>query len=422
MRRDNSMSKIVNIKANEIIDSRGNPTVKAQVILDNGKSADAAVPTGASKGTHEASELRDNDTTRYFGMGVLKAVETIENFIAPKLKGMDPENQEKIDEMMVELDGTENKSKLGANSILAVSLACARAAAYSKNLHLYEYIANLYGETVKKKLPTPMFNIINGGLHGCGMFNFQEFLLIPKLEFPFDKQLQMGAEIYQSLKKALKKRNLIYSVGDEGGFTPQFKNNEEVLDFLITTIEESNYTHRKDIFLGLDFAASTFYQNNSYVLIKDGNKLSKNEYIDYLVDFAQKYQLLALEDALHEDDWDGWQDLTGRIGSDAIVIGDDLLVTNKNRLQKAIEMHACNGIIIKPNQIGTLSETLEVVRIAKTANYKIIISHRSGETNDDFIADLAVGTGADFAKFGAPARGERVIKYNRLQWIYSQLD
>lgn len=415
------MGKIVNIKAYEIIDSRGNPTVKAQVILDNGKYGNAAVPSGASKGTHEALELRDNDMSRYSGMGVLKSVAAINDIIAPKLIGMDPENQGKIDKMMVEMDGTENKGKLGANSILAVSLACARAASHSNDLHLYQYISQINGESVSNKFPTPMFNVINGGLHGCGMFNFQEFLLIPKVGLFFNDALRIGVEIYQSLKKFLKEKNLIYSIGDEGGFTPQFSDNEEVLDFLITTIERSNYTYRKDVFLGLDFAASTYYQNDSYSLVKNGNKLSKNEYIDYLVDFAQKHQLLTLEDALHEDDWDGWQDLTDRVGGGFEVIGDDLLVTNKNRLQKAIEMNACNGIIIKPNQIGTLSETLEVVRMAKKANYKIILSHRSGETNDDFIADLAVGVGADFAKFGAPARGERVVKYNRLLEINSQL-
>lgn len=416
------MSKIVDIKAFEIIDSRGNPTVKAQIILENGTSAGASVPSGASRGTYEAHELRDNDLNRYHGMGVLKAMEIIQTIILPKLKGMDIANQREIDEMLIKLDGTENKGKLGANSILAVSLGCARAAAYSRKLHLYEYISQLYGGSVKNKLPIPMFNVINGGLHGCGKFNFQEFLLIPKVGLTFNDGLRMGVEIYQSLKINLSENNLIYSIGDEGGFTPQFSTNEEVLDFLIKVINKTHYRYGEDVYLGLDFAASSFYQNNTYRLTKDGDNKNKNEYIDYLVAITQKYKLYSIEDGLYEDDWDGWQDISMRLGNKVVIIGDDLLVTNKKRLQKAIELHACNGIIIKPNQIGTLTETLEVIKIARKANFKIIISHRSGETNDDFIADLAVGVGADFAKFGAPARGERVAKYNRLLEINSQLD
>ncbi len=415
-----NMAGIKNIKAYEILDSRGNPTVKAEVILDNGKRADAAIPSGASKGTYEAVELRDNDMNRYLGMGVLKAVAAIEDIIAPKLKGIDPEAQEEIDKIMIDADGTENKSKLGANSILAVSLASARVAALSNNLNLYEYISRLCGGSGKSKLPTPMFNIINGGLHGCGKFNFQEFLLIPTISVPFDQALRMGAEIYQSFKKFLKEKNLIYSVGDEGGFTPGFSTNEEVLDFLIAAINKTNYSYSKDVYLGLDFAASCFYRQGFYQLIKDGPKLSKDEYINYLAELTQKYHLFSLEDGLHEDDWQGWKNLSEKVGKKSILVGDDLLVTNERRLQKAIDYNACNGIIIKPNQIGTLTETLDVVKLARKANFKIIISHRSGETNDDFIADLAAGTGADFAKFGAPARGERVAKYNRLLQIYHQ--
>ncbi len=412
------MSKISDIKAFEIIDSRGNPTIKAEVILDNGITGGASVPSGASKGKHEAVELRDNDKNRYDGMGTLKSIDVIENQIAGKLKGMDPINQRVIDEVLINLDGTENKSKLGANSILAVSLAVARVASKISKQHLFEYIGSLTGNKCNNMHLTPMFNVINGGLHGCGKFNFQEFLLIPKSGLPFNDALRMGVEIYQKLKHNLKDNNLIYSVGDEGGFTPQFSTNEEVMDFLIDTINHSNYSYGNDVFLGLDFASSSYYQDGFYMPAKFGVKYSKEKYIEYLISFSKKYSLFSLEDGLSEDDWDGWISLTKTFNDHTIIIGDDLLVTNKKRLQKAIETKACNGIIIKLNQIGTLSETLEVVKLAQDNNIKIIISHRSGETNDDFIADLAVGVNADLVKFGAPARGERVIKYNKLLWFY----
>ncbi|MBI5452957.1 phosphopyruvate hydratase, partial [Candidatus Gottesmanbacteria bacterium] len=327
------MSKIKDIRAFEIIDSRGNPTIKAEVILDAGIIGGASVPSGASKGTHEAYELRDNDPDRYHGMGVLKAIEIIQTIILPKLKGLDPTNQREIDEIMINLDGTENKSKLGGNSTLSVSLACARVAAKSLGKPLYQYInviLNTFGKlsassfqnplkTLKQvqgdsscqfgmtsKSVTPMFNIINGGLHGSGKFNFQEFLLIPKPGLPFNDALRMGVEIYQSLKKNLSEKNFIYSVGDEGGFTPQFTINEEVLDFLIDSINKSSYSYGKDVYLGLDFAASSFYKDNSYTLVKNGEPLDKSKYINYLVAFAQKYQLYSLEDSLYEDDWEGW--------------------------------------------------------------------------------------------------------------------
>ena len=414
------MTKIKDIKAYEIIDSRGNPTVKAQVYLDNGKSASAGVPSGASKGAHEALELRDNDAKRFCGQGVLKAIETIENIIAPKLKGFSPENQKQIDNLMIELDGTENKSKLGANSILAVSLACARLAAFISHKHSYEYLGQLAGNKIST-FPTPMFNIINGGLHGSGKFNFQEFLIIPSSLLPFDDALRLGCEIYQNLKKYLRSNKFTCSVGDEGGFTPEFSTNEEALDAIIEAVKESNYIYGKDVYLGLDLAATSFYKNGFYELTKNGQKLARDEYINYLVNLARKYQFFSLEDGLYEDDWEGWSFLTKQIGAKVIIIGDDLLVTNKKRLQKAIQVNASNGIIIRPNQIGTLTETLEVIKIAKASKFKVVVSHRSGETNDDFIADLAVGVGADFAKFGAPARGERVIKYNKLLWLYYKL-
>lgn len=415
------MVKITNIKAYEILDSRGNPTVKAQVFVDNGNYGDAGVPSGASTGSHEAVELRDNDPTRYHGQGVLKAIDAIEKIISPKLKGLDPTHQKKIDELLIDLDGTQNKSKLGANSILAVSLAICRIASYTLGVHTYEYLAQLYGEKINNFTPTPMFNIINGGLHGCGKFNFQEFLIIPKSGIPFNNALQMASEIYHSLKINLKSKNLIYSVGDEGGFTPQFNTNEEVLDAVLESIKTANYIYGKDVFLGLDLAATSFYTHKSFELIKDSPNLSETDYINYLFNLIKKYNLFSVEDGMPEDDWGNWVELTKKAGIKTIIIGDDLLVTDRKRLEKAIDLKACNGIIIKPNQIGTLSETLEVVKLARKANFKIIISHRSGETNDDFIADLAVGVGADFAKFGAPARGERVIKYNKLLWLYYKL-
>ncbi len=412
------MIKIRDIRAYEIIDSRGNPTIKAEVLLSNGIIGGASVPSGASKGKHEAVELRDGDKNRYNGMGIQKSIEVIENQIASNLKGMNPIDQSEIDQIQIDLDGTENKSKLGANSILAVSLAVARAAAQCSKQHLYEYIGSLIGYKCNDMHLTPMFNVINGGLHGCGKFNFQEFLIIPKSGIPFNDSLRMGVEIYQRLKHNLKKDNLIYSVGDEGGFTPQFSSNEEVLDFLVKTINDTSYVYGQDVNLGLDFAASSFYEDGYYIIVKNGIKYKKEEYIHYLVSLVNKYNLYTLEDGLSEDDWNGWHNLTEQLGGNAVIIGDDLLVTNKKRLQKAIDNEACNGIIIKPNQIGTLTETLEVIKLAQKNKIKIIISHRSGETNDDFIADLAVGVGTDFVKFGAPARGERVIKYNKLLWLY----
>lgn len=412
------MSKIKDIRAYEIIDSRGNPTIKAEVLLSDGIKGGASVPSGASKGKHEAVELRDNDLDRYNGMGILKSIDVIENQIATNLKGMDPTDQKKIDQIMIDLDGTENKSKLGANSILSVSLAVARAATQISKQHLFEYIGSLIGYRCNDMHLTPMFNVINGGLHGCGKFNFQEFLLIPKSGLAFNDSLRMGVEIYQRLKHNLKENNLIYSVGDEGGFTPQFSANEEVLDFLVKTINDSSYVYGQDVYLGLDFAASSFYKDGNYTTVKNGRKYNKAEYINYLVSLVKKFHLYTLEDGLSEDDWEEWHNLTEKLGGNTVIIGDDLLVTNKKRLQKAIDNKACNGIIIKPNQIGTLTETLEVIKLAQKNKIKTIISHRSGETNDDFIADLAVGVGADFVKFGAPARGERVIKYNKLLWFY----
>lgn len=415
------MPKITDIAASEILDSRGTPTVKAVVTLDNGRIADAAVPSGASKGTHEAVELRDNDPKRYLGQGVLTAINHIQNTIAPELIGMEVTRQEEIDRKMIKLDGTENKSRLGANSILAVSLAVARVAAYSLGTELYAYIADMYGKKMGKAIPVPMFNIVNGGLHGSGSFNFQEFLIIPNRKYAFADALRVGAELYQELKKLLIRKNLIHSVGDEGGFTPNLETNKHVLETLKEVIEASSYRYNEDVFLALDLAASTFYHDNLYEVDKGRKKLSQDEYTSYIKDVTNEFHLISLEDSFAEDDWDGWQKVTKELGNERMIIGDDLLVTNLTRLKTAIEKKACNAILVKVNQIGTLTETLEVIREARKAGFKIIISHRSGETVDHFIADLAVGVGADFVKFGAPARGERVVKYNRLLAIYQIL-
>lgn len=414
------MPKIQNITSREILDSRGNPTLETTVYTDTGLKARAAVPSGASKGIHEAVELRDHDKNRYHGQGVLSAISAVNSRLNSELKGSDCLNQELIDSRMKELDGTENKSNLGANSILSVSLAVARAAALSEKKELFAYIQSLYGEKIASGAPLPMFNIVNGGLHGSGQIDFQEYLLICKSSTDFSRNFRQGSEIYHDLKKYLKDRQMDYAVGDEGGFTPKLSSNSEPLKILREVIENSPYAYGKQSFLGLDLASSTFYDQGKYILHDSANPLSSAEFSGYIKSLASEYNLWTLEDALAEDDWENWSVLTGEIGKERIIIGDDLLATNKKRLEKAISTGACNAILVKVNQIGTLSETLEVVRLAKKSGFKVVISHRSGETTDDFIADLAAGTGADFVKFGAPARGERVAKYNRLMEIYQK--
>lgn len=415
------VARIIDINASEILDSRGNPTIEAEVILENGLNASASVPSGASKGSHEALELRDGDNSRFGGLGVLKVLSNVEKRIRPLLIGLEITQQKEIDKKMIEADGTSNKGNLGANSILSVSLAAARTAAKSLNLPLYKYIQRLTDSPKKFKTVTPIFNVINGGLHGSGRLDFQEFFFIPSSFKSFFEALQTGVELYQQLKNLLKTKRLSYSLGDEGGFTPNLSSNRLALEVLAETIKESQYKYREDIYLGLDLAASTFYQNNFYKLNEKNTSLTKEEYVDYLLSLTKEFGLFLLEDPLFEDDWGNWIRLTKSIGSSTMIVGDDLLVTNKRRLEKAIKVKACNSILVKVNQIGTLTEALKVIKIAKEAGFKIIISHRSGETNDDFIADLAVGVGADFVKFGAPARGERVAKYNRLLEIYQEL-
>lgn len=417
------MAKITDIKAHEILDSRGTPTIETVIFLDNGISAVASIPSGASTGKHEAFELRDGDKARYQGKGVLNAVDNIKNKILPLIVGMDVTKQEEIDLRMIGADASPNKSNFGANSILSISLACARAASFLLKMPLYRYIKDISENKKDYIFVTPMFNVINGGLHGSGNLSFQEFLLIPDKSKNYRQSLEMGGQLYQEIKAYLKKNKLNCSVGDEGGFTPNLTENEEVLDLLRKIITDSEYKYGVDIHLSLDLAATTYYKNSRYhVSINDNNGLETSEYIDYLEKLQKEYSLFSLEDPLAEDDWNAWTILTAKIGDRTKIIGDDLLVTNCERLDKAIKLKAGNSILIKVNQIGTLSETLKVIKRAKAANFTTVISHRSGETNDDFIADLAVGTGCDLVKFGAPSRGERVAKYNRLSEIYTELE
>lgn len=414
------MAKISKIYAREILDSRGFPTIQTMVILDDNNYGIASVPSGISMGKHEAVELRDGDPTRFHGMGVLKAVENVNGVIAVKLVGMDPENQKGIDTTLIELDGTENKRRLGANAILSVSQSVCEAAAATTGQTHYQYVASLYGGQTGLKVPTPTFNLINGGKHGAGNLDFQEFHLIPASTKSYHQALQMGEEVYHTLEGTLARRGAIHSVGHEGGFAPDLFTNVEALEVMMEAISEANYIFGEDCFLGLDVAASHFYEKEKYLIKDKPQPLSGEEFIAYYKELIDKYHLFLLEDPFYEDDWETWTALHTDIGENTIVIGDDLLVTNKKRLERAIESKACSAILVKPNQAGTISETLEVIKTAKAAGFKVIVSHRSGETNDPFIADFAVGVGADFTKFGAPARGERVAKYNRLLAIEAE--
>lgn len=419
------MSKsIKEITAREILDSRGNPTVEAMVILEDGSSGVAAVPSGASLGKYEAVELRDGDPNRYQGLGVQRAVDNITQIIGPKLIGLDVARQAEIDGTMISLDGTKDKSRLGANSILAVSLAVAGASANAEKIALYRYLNTLFSgilPTSIERMPTPTFNIINGGKHGAGNLDFQEFHVVPARTKPYHLCLRMGEEIYQELKKVLIYRNAIHSVGDEGGFAPNLFTNLDALEAIIEAIKQTLYVFGREIFLGLDVAATHFRQKEGYKIKDRSTIMGPNEFVDYLKDLNSQYHLLILEDPLDEDDWENWQKLTTLLGGETLVVGDDLLATNLERLKIAIEKKACTAILVKPNQVGTLTETLEVVKTARQGGLQIIVSHRSGETNDTFVADLAVAVAAEYVKFGAPARGERVAKYNRLLEIESEL-
>ncbi len=413
-----SMAVIEDMVAREILDSRGNPTVEVDVYLSDGKMGRAAVPSGASTGVHEALELRDGDTTRFNGKGVEKAVQNVNTVIAEELIGWDPTDQAGIDELMLNLDNTPNKAALGANAILGVSLAVAKAAAASLDLPLYRYIGGVNART----LPVPMMNIMNGGEHTSWQSSdFQEFMIAPAGAPNFSTALEWGAEIYHTLKALLKKRGVSVQVGDEGGFAPVVKSNAEALDLILEAIANAGYKAGEQIYLALDVAASEFYKEGKYELPKEGKTLTSTEMIDWYAWLLEKYPIISIEDGLSEDDWDNWVQLNQRLGARVQLVGDDFLVTNVERLQRAIKLNAANSILIKLNQIGSLTETLDTVDMAHRAGWTSMTSHRSGETEDATIADLAVATNAGQIKTGAPARTDRVAKYNQLLRIEEEL-
>ncbi len=400
------------------MDSRGNPTIEAEVILEDGTTGRAAVPSGASTGENEAVELRDGDKLRYLGKGVLKAVENVNEKIGRELEGLDVLDQTQIDQTMIELDGTENKSNLGANALLAVSLASARAAAAFQQLPLYRYI----GGTNAKTLPVPMMNILNGGAHADNNVDFQEFMVMPVGAESFTEALRCGAEIFHNLKSVLKSRGYSTGVGDEGGFAPNLKSNEEAIETILEAIENAGYKAGQNVMLALDPAASEFYSNGKYVFKKsDKRELSSEEMAAYWTDWCGKYPIISIEDGMAENDWEGWENLNSSVGKTVQLVGDDLFVTNVKFLQRGIEENAANSILIKVNQIGTLTETLDAIELARTHNMTAVISHRSGETEDTFIADLAVATNAGQIKTGSLCRSDRIAKYNQLLRIEEDL-
>ncbi len=411
------MSDVYAIKAREILDSRGIPTVEAEVQLNSGTIGRASVPSGASTGSHEALELRDGDETRYMGKGVQQAVEHIQNDISDILMGMNAQQQAEIDNKMINLDSTPNKSKLGANAMLAVSLAIARAQAKELRLPFYRYLGGINGHI----LPIPMMNILNGGKHADNDLDIQEFMIMPVGAETFQQALQMGAEVFQTLKQELKKAGHNTNVGDEGGFAPQLKTPEEALNFIVNAIENAGYEPRKDVAIALDVAASELYQNGIYHFAGQNKKYKATELIDYYAELIAKYPLVSIEDGIAEDDWEGWRMLTNTLGKKIQLVGDDLFVTNPERLKRGIEEHVANAILVKVNQIGTLSETLKTISLAQKNGYKVIISHRSGETEDTSIADIAVAVNAGQIKTGSLSRTDRTAKYNRLLKIEDDL-
>ena len=411
------MAVIEELSAREILDSRGNPTVKVDVMLSDGTLGHAAVPSGASTGTHEALELRDGDKSRFGGMGVLQAVKNIEEDIESALIGMSCQEQAAIDERMIELDGTPNKSRLGANATIGVSLAVAHAAANFLGLPLYRYIGGEEACT----LPVPMMNILNGGKHAADATDFQEFMITPLGAQSFAFSLRMCAEIYQALKVVLRSKGLSTNVGDEGGFAPSLHSNKEAVELILTAIEKAGYKPGADCFIALDPAASEFYRDNKYILAREGVSLSSAEMVNYYVKLVSEYPIISIEDGMAEDDWDGWKMLMDKVGDEIQIMGDDLYVTNVKRLSRGISEKASNSILIKVNQVGTLTETIEAIEMAQQAKWTAVVSHRSGETEDVTIADLAVAKNTGFIKAGAPCRSERVAKYNRLISIEEEL-
>jgi len=411
------MTTIANVYAREVLDSRGNPTVEVEVFLESGARGRAIVPSGASTGAYEAVELRDGDKSRYLGKGVLKAVENVNDIIAPELIGYDALDQVGIDNKMIELDGTPNKAKLGANAILAVSMAVARAASEALDIPLYVYLGGFNA----KQLPVPMMNIINGGAHADNNVDVQEFMVLPVGAPSFKEALRTGTEIFHSLKSVLKEKGLNTAVGDEGGFAPNFASNEEAITSILTAIERAGYKPGVDVFLGMDVASTEFYKDGKYHLEGEGKSYTSAEFVDFLAAWVDKYPIITIEDGCSEDDWEGWKLLTEKLGGKVQLVGDDLFVTNTVRLSQGIEGDIANSILVKVNQIGTLTETFDAIQMANRAGYTAVISHRSGESEDSTIADIAVATNAGQIKTGAPSRTDRVAKYNQLLRIEDQL-
>ena len=414
------MTWIKSIKAIQVLDSRGLPTISCNVVLGSGVEASAMVPSGASTGAKEALELRDGGSP-YLGKGVEKAVDNINNIISPLIVKLDPRDQKLIDQKLIDLDGTYDKSKLGANAILAVSLAVSHAAAIDKKIPLHKHFADIYkditGSTLEPNLPMPMLNILNGGEHADNNIDIQEFMIIPKGAINFKEAMRWSSEIYWNLKSILKKEKLSTAVGDEGGFAPNLQNNEEAIKLILRAIEESNLIPGKDVFIALDCAASEFFKNKQYSLSGEGRSLGSEDFTDYLEKLVDTYPIISIEDGMDENDYEGWKILTKKIGHKCQLVGDDLFVTNKKIFKNGIDENLANSILIKFNQIGSITETIETIHLANKHNYKSIISHRSGETEDTTISDLAVGLGAGQIKTGAPCRSDRVAKYNRLLWI-----
>ncbi|MBD5607381.1 MAG: phosphopyruvate hydratase [Desulfovibrio sp.] len=412
------MSTIVSVTGREILDSRGNPTVEVEVALESGIVARAAVPSGASTGSREALEMRDGDKKRYLGKGVTKAVEHVNDEIADAIEGMDSLRQSQIDATMIDLDATDNKSRLGANAMLGVSMACARASALFLGLPLYKYLGGLTAKT----LPVPLMNIINGGAHAPNNLDIQEFMIMPLGAETFRESLRMGSEIFHTLAALLKKDGHVTSVGDEGGFAPNLKDHDEAFSYIIKAIEEAGYNPGSQVALAIDVASSEFFKDGKYVISGENKTFDSDQMIDWLAGFTEKYPLISIEDGLAENDWDGWGKLTARLGSNVQLVGDDLFVTNPAILAEGIENGIANSILVKLNQIGTVTETLDTIEMAKEAGYTTIISHRSGETEDSFIADLAVGVNAGQIKSGSLSRSDRLAKYNQLLRIEEELE
>lgn len=411
------MSIIIDVNAREVLDSRGNPTVEVDVCLDNGAAGRVIIPSGASTGAHEAVELRDGDKGRYLGKGTLTAVANVQKIIAPAVEGMDATNQALLDKTLIELDGTPNKGKLGANAILGVSLAAAKASAEYAGLSLYQYIGGVNG----KELPVPMMNILNGGKHADNNVDIQEFMIMPVGASSFSEALRMGTEIYHNLKKVLKEKGLLSGVGDEGGFAPNLDTNEEALAVIVEAIEKAGYRSGEDVRLALDVASSEIYQDGKYYLASENKSKTGEEMVEYYEYLCNKYPIISIEDGLAEDDWASWKLMTDKLGKKIQIVGDDLFVTNPERLAKGITEDTANSILIKVNQIGTLTETLDAIEMAKRGGYTAVVSHRSGESEDSTIADLAVAVNAGQIKTGAPCRTDRIAKYNQLLRIEEEL-